>query len=75
MSVNFTVPEVNIIVMYKGDTKEQTIENITDAYTHIQSESANLEAWDICENVISKLDKITDEEFSAEIFIPEYGDG
>ena len=69
MNIHFTVPETNIIAMYRRATKSQTIENIMDNIPLFD----DAEMKEIAENVIIKLDKITDGEFENEIFIAEYG--
>jgi hypothetical protein len=70
MTIDFTVSEVNIICIYKADTKSQTIENIMDVIGHLRDNEliAELEA------VIVKLDEITETEFTEYVFESEYGD-
>ena len=70
MNMNFTVPEMNIICMFKGETKAQTIENIMSTLPHINEAEGKIES----ESAIEKLDKITEAEFAATVFEPEYGD-
>ena len=70
MNMMFTVPEVNLIVIYKGSTKSQTIQNIMDKIPLIYDS----ETKKFAEEVIVKLDKITEAEFTQSEFIAEYGD-
>jgi len=70
--MDFTVPEINIICIYKGETKAQTIENIMSALEHMTQSDEELKAE--METVIVKLEKITETEFAEYIFEPEYGE-
>ena len=72
MTMDFTVPEVNIICIFKGETKAQTIENIMFSLEHMTEPDKELKAE--MEDVIVKLDKITETEFTEYIFEPEYGE-
>jgi len=60
MGVKFTIPESNIIRIYAGDTKAETIANIMGGIPHF---SADKELVAIAEQAILKLDDITETEY------------
>jgi hypothetical protein len=66
----FTVPETNLISIYAGETKKETISNIIDG---IQSMDDS-ELIDIAEQSIIKLDDITQTEFEAYNFKENFTD-
>jgi len=55
----FTVPEINFICIFIGDTKKETISNIMDGIPHLNEK----EIIEIAETSITKLDEITESEF------------
>ena len=59
---NFTIPEVNIICIYAGDSKAETIANIMDGIPHFSDDKAMV---DIAEQSILKLDTLTDDEYEG----------
>ncbi len=63
MSNNFTIPEENIICIYKEDSRKAVIANIRDALPYMDSDMQELAA-----GVVSKLQSMTDTEFSEAQF-------
>lgn len=58
---DFTVEEINLIGAFFTDVKEQTVENIFEALPDI----TNKDIKRIAENVIAKLERITDKDYTA----------
>lgn len=69
----FTVPEMNLLCIYADKNKETTIDNIMTAIPDFTDK----ELTELAENVIVKIDKLCDEEFSelnlTDEFCDEYG--
>ena len=63
MSNLFTIPEENIICIYKEDSRESVIQNIRDALPFMDSDMRELAA-----GVIGKLQGMTDADFAAAQF-------
>ncbi len=63
MSNLFTIPEENIICIYKEDSREAVIQNIRDALPYMESDMQELTA-----GVIGKLEAMSDNEFSEAQF-------
>jgi hypothetical protein len=66
----FTVEEENLICIYDTASRTALINSITAALSDFNEPDMN----EIAENVLSKLDAMTDEEFSAITFAPAYDD-
>lgn len=64
MSNLFTIPEENIICIYKEDSREAVIQNIRDALPYMDSDMQELAA-----GVAGKLQAMTDADFAAAQFI------
>jgi len=58
----FTVPEINFISIFLGESKTETIANIMES---IPNWSGETELIEIAEQSIIKLDEITETEFEA----------
>jgi len=63
----FTVSEVNIICIYAGDTKEETIVNIMDSIPDFFDYDKELA--EVAEQSIIKLETLTEAEFAEMNFI------
>ena len=61
----FTVEEINIIAIYLGDTRAETIGNIADALPDIYDE----DIITIAESAIHKLTSLVDAEYAKIPFI------
>lgn len=64
----FTVPEINLIYIYLGATRKETIGNITEGIPHITDPDM---LW-LAESTLGKLTKLSDEEFTLRDFEVEY---
>jgi len=58
--VQFTIPEINIICIFAGDSKAETIANIMDGIPHFSHDKNMI---DIAEQSIIKLDTLTETEY------------
>ena len=63
MSNLFTIPEENIICIYKEDSRKAVIQNIRDALPYMDSDMQELSA-----GVIGKLQAMSDAAFSEAQF-------
>lgn len=63
MSNLFTIPEENIICIYKEDSREAVIQNIRDALPYMGSDMQELAA-----GVVGKLQAMSDAAFSEAQF-------
>jgi len=63
MSNLFTIPEENIIYIYKEDSREAVIQNIRDALPYMESDMQELAA-----GVVVKLQAMSDAAFSEAQF-------
>lgn len=64
MNIRFTVEEENLIAIYAEDSREKTMQNILAAIPYMDSDIQPL-----AENMIRKLQRMTDSEFSEAEFI------
>jgi len=65
-----SVPEINIVNMFTGETKADTIINIMGAVPHITDK----EMKNLMEQTIITLDKMPDSEYDDCVFIGEFGE-
>ena len=70
MTDRFTVEETNMICIFDTSGKDALIAELTAAMPGFDES----ELVEIAENVIAKLGKMSDAEFSALELCPEYGD-
>ena len=70
MMNKFTISEINIICIYQGDTKADTIDNIMSAIPDFRER----EMVEIAESAITKLDTITEMEFADYNFNESFTD-
>ena len=66
----FTVPEINFICIYAEKCKSKTIENIMDAIPYFTEKELIV----LAEDVINKLDKVTNGDFSILDFPEQFSD-
>ena len=64
MNTRFTIEEENIIAIYAEDSRERTIDNINSAMPYMDEDMRQLAAA-----AVSKLQAMTDSEFSEREFI------
>jgi phage terminase Nu1 subunit (DNA packaging protein) len=64
----FTIPEVNFICIFAGETKAETISNIMDGIPSMDE----AELVEIAEQSIIKLDEITESEFDEMNFTEHF---
>ena len=62
----FTVEEINLVAMYLGDTRTETLNNITGAMPDIYDE----DIISIAESASRKLAMLEDTEYAESSFIP-----
>jgi len=67
----FTVPEINFISIFLGDSKTETVANIMEGIPNFNGETELIE---IAEQSIMKLDGITQTEFEAVNFNENFTD-
>ena len=70
MSNNFTVEEINMICIFDTSDKNALIAELTAAMPEFIEPGFD----EIAENVLVKLEKMTDEEFAELELYPEYND-
>ena len=64
MNTRFTIEEENIVAIYAEDSRERTIDNINSAMPYMDEDMRQLAAA-----AVSKLQTMTDSEFSEREFI------
>ena len=64
MNTRFTIEEENIIAIYAEDSRERTIDHINSAMPYMDEDMRQLAAA-----AVSKLQTMTDSEFSEQEFI------
>ena len=62
---NFTVEEINLVAIYKADTKASTLANISTALPYMDRETRS-----VANNAKRLLSRLTEQEFSATPFTP-----
>lgn len=70
MTINFD--ETTIISIYREKTRKQTIDSIREMMTHLEDDETELKT--LSENTVKNLKSMTDEEFEAIEFIPNFTD-
>jgi hypothetical protein len=69
--INFTVEEINLIAIYKSDSKDKTLFRINDMFEFMDEDMQV-----IATSAASKLSEMTNDEFVRTEFIPaEYYGG
>lgn len=61
--MNFTVEETNLMCIYNTGSREDLIAELTEMQTHLQSDETELK--ELAHSVISKLQAMSDEDFTA----------
>jgi hypothetical protein len=64
--IDFTVEEINLVAIYKTDTRAATLARITDALPDLEDE----DIITIAESAVVKLRAISDGDFTAAQFSP-----
>lgn len=64
-----TFEETNLIALYSGDTRTETIEKIEEMIPYLETDEAELRL--LSESAISKLNDMSDEEFDELDLFPE----
>ena len=67
---NLTVPEINLICIYLGDSRIQTISNILDGIPEMYDPDMIL----LAEQTVDKLMKLCDKEFDERDFEAEFAE-
>ena len=67
--MDFTVEEINLIAIYKSDSKKKTVYRLHDMYEFMDDEMQL-----IATSSARKLNAMTDAEFALSKFIPADGD-
>lgn len=68
--MKLTFEENNIVALYSGETREETIEKIEEMMQYLESDEAELRL--LSEGAITKLRNMSDEEYSELVFYPEF---
>jgi len=68
--MNFNIEEMNLMCIYNTGSKAELTRDIRDSLPDVY----DAELREIMEQVISKLEKLTDEEFSQIGFYSDYDD-
>lgn len=61
--MNFTVEETNLMCIYGIQTRQGLMDDLTEMQTHLQSDEAELR--ELAGSVITKLQAISDKDFTA----------
>ena len=67
--MKLTFEENNIVALYSGETREETIEKIEEMMQYLESDEAELRL--LSEGSITKLRDMSDEEYSELDLFPE----
>ena len=67
--MKLTFEENNIVALYSGETREETIEKIEEMMQYLETDEAELRL--LSEGAITKLRNMSDEEYSALDLFPE----
>jgi len=62
---NFTVEEINLIAMYLGETRTDTIMQIAEAVPYMDDDMIT-----VAEGAIRKLAMMDDQEYTGNAFVP-----
>ncbi len=65
MTDRFNVEETNLLSIYRGDTQKETIQNMNAALPDM-----NEDMQELTQEVLTKLQKLTEEEFTFLILEP-----
>jgi len=68
--MNFNMEEMNLMCVYNTGSRTSLITDIKESMPDVY----DAELREIMEQVISKLESLTDEEFSQITFYPDFGD-
>lgn len=68
--MKLTFEENNIVALYSGETREETIGKIEEMIQYLESDEAELRL--LSEGAITKLRNMSDEEYSELVLYPEF---
>ena len=69
-NMNFTFDETNVLCIYAGETREETVTALREMREALTDEDADLR--EITDSVLAKLDGMTEEEFSKLELYPDF---
>ena len=70
MIEQFTVEEINLLCIYNTTNRNELISELIEAITDFEDD----EMFEIAQNALNKVSEMSDEDFAALEFYPEYGD-
>jgi hypothetical protein len=68
--IRFSVPEINLICIYAGETKHETIDNLIFAIPDFTEH----EFTKLAERIIDKIGMLTDEQYAEHNFREQFTD-
>ena len=68
--MNLTFDETNVLCIYAGETREETVTALREMREALTDEDADLR--EITDSVLAKLDGMTEEEFSKLELYPDF---
>ena len=71
-NMNLTFDETNVLCIYAGDTKEETVAALREMREALTDEDADLR--EITDSVLTKLESMTEEDFSKLELYPDFDD-
>ena len=71
-NMNLTFDETNVLCIYAGETKEETVTALREMREALTDEDADLR--EITDSVLTKLENMTDEDFSKLELYPDFDD-
>lgn len=69
-NMNLTFDETNVLCIYAGETREETVTALREMREALTDEDADLR--EITDSVLAKLDGMTEEEFSKLELYPDF---
>lgn len=70
MIEQFTVEEINLLCIFDTQNRTKLISELSEAITDMEDD----EMFEIAQNALNKVSKMSDENFATLEFYPEYGD-
>ena len=71
-NMNLTFDETNVLCIYAGETKEETVTALREMREALTDEDADLRG--ITDSVLTKLENMTEEDFSKLELYPDFDD-
>ena len=69
MNITLDKQEATLLFLYCGDDRNDTIQNLREMQTHLHYDEQDLRK--ITDNLIRKLQQITDDEFDAALILAD----